>query len=271
MNELAIEHLCVFGMPPVEFVTLAAELGCECVATGFEPMGGYVAPGYPDWSLRASPGLRQEMRTALRDNGVRISLVEGFKVAPDRDMRDYAADLDLVCELQGDRINALSVDKDLQRAIEGYAVLAEMAAERGLLVSAEMGSLGAIGRVDAALAAMRGVGMANFTLLLDTMHFFRLGNTVEDLARLEPGMIGYIQLCDAPWQARFGTYFEEALYERLPPGEGELPLRDIAGWAPDGVVIGLEVPRRSMAEAGVSPRDRVTPCVAAARSMFRLR
>jgi|GEM_PF-4663636 len=54
MNELGIEHLCVFGMPPVEFVTLAGELGCECVATGFEPMGGYVAHGYPHRSLRPS-------------------------------------------------------------------------------------------------------------------------------------------------------------------------------------------------------------------------
>ena len=81
MNELGIEHLCVFGMPPVEFVTLAGELGCECVATGFEPMGGYVAHGYPHRSLRpsalAEAGVTRAIASPLRGRGALDAALSG--------------------------------------------------------------------------------------------------------------------------------------------------------------------------------------------------
>jgi hypothetical protein len=37
MNELGVERLCVFGMPPVEFVKLAADVGCSCVGINLIP------------------------------------------------------------------------------------------------------------------------------------------------------------------------------------------------------------------------------------------
>jgi len=52
------------------------------------------------------------------------------------------------------------------------------------------------------------------------------------------------------------------------PGEGELPLRDILSALPPDIVIELEVPRRSLALAGVSPIDRLRPCVEAARRLL---
>jgi hypothetical protein len=51
MNRIGIERLCVFGMPPVEFVTLAADLGCSFVGIGLTPMRagrrGATAAGVP--------------------------------------------------------------------------------------------------------------------------------------------------------------------------------------------------------------------------------
>lgn len=268
VNALGIERLCVFGMPPVEFVRLAADLGCDAVGVGLAPSQDYNPHNYPDWSLRHDTGLRREMVAALHDRGVAISIVEGFAFAPDRDMRAYDRDLDIVCELGGDRINVVSLDKDLERTIEGFAVLAGMAAQRGLQVSAEMGSLGPIAQVEPALALARGVGAANFSLLIDAMHFFRLGNTIEQLAAVEPGLIGYVQLCDAPWAPRFDTYLEEALYERMPPGAGELPLVELVRLLPPDVTVSLEIPMRSLADQGVGPRERLAPCVDAARALL---
>ena len=34
MDRLGIEMLCVFGMPPVEYVHLVADLGCRYITTG---------------------------------------------------------------------------------------------------------------------------------------------------------------------------------------------------------------------------------------------
>ncbi|MCB2078242.1 MAG: TIM barrel protein [Novosphingobium sp.] len=269
MNELGIERLCGFGMPPVDFVKLAADLGCDCVGIGLAPMmQGFNPDNHPDWSLRDSPAQRRDLVAATRECGVRISIVEGFAVAPDHDVRSFAGDMDLARELGSDRIACVSLDQDLQHTIDGFAILAEMAAERGLLVSAEMGSLGPYGLVEPALAVERGVGMANFSLLVDAMHFFRLGNTVGQFAAMDPAVIGYVQLCDAPWKPRFDTYIEEAMYERMAPGEGELPLREFVELLPDNVVVSLEIPMRSLAEQGLGPRERIAPCVAAARAML---
>jgi sugar phosphate isomerase/epimerase len=268
MNELGIDRLGLFGMPPVEFAALAADLGCSRVGIGLAPTPGYNPDHHPDWSLRDDPALRREFGAALAERAVRIGMVEGFALIPDHDIRGYASDLDLVRELGADRIACVSLDKDLRRTIDGFAVLAEMAGERGLLVSAEMGSLGPYGQVEQALELVRGVARANFSLLIDAMHFFRLGNTVAQLAAMGPALIGYVQLCDAPLANRFETYMEEAMYERMVPGEGELPLREFVRLIPPGVVVSLELPQRSLAEQGLGPRERTAPCVEAARALL---
>ena len=40
-NPVGIERLCVFGMPPVPFVELAASLGCQYIGIGLEAMRYY--------------------------------------------------------------------------------------------------------------------------------------------------------------------------------------------------------------------------------------
>jgi sugar phosphate isomerase/epimerase len=269
MHPLGIERLSVFGMPPVEFVELAGELGCQLVGIGLSPSGDFNPQGFPAWSLRDDPRLREEMRQALRDTGVRIGIVEGFAVVPGHDPRSFARDLDLVAELGAKRIAAVSLDKDLGRSIAGFAILAEMADARGLLMGIEMGSLGPIGQVEPALAACRGVGRDNFSLIIDAMHFFRLGNTIDDLRTIPPELIGYAQLCDAPWAPRFETYMEEAMYERMVPGAGELPLAEFVAALPEGIDISMEIPLRELALAGVGPHERLAPCVRAATDLLR--
>lgn len=266
MDRIGVERLCLFGMPPVEFVNLAADLDCGFIGVGFTPMRGFNPHGYRDWSLRTDAQLRRETKTALADRGVEISLFEGFGLTPGGDARDYAGDLDIVAELGGRRVNVVSMDKDLARTLDGFAKLAEMAEARGIETVIEIGP-GPINGVEPAMAAVRHVGRPTFGLLIDTMHFFRFGGTVAQAAALEPGAIGYVQLCDAPRVSTHASYMDEALHERLPPGAGELPLRELIGVLPREVVLSVEVPQRSLAAAGVSPRERVGACVAAARRL----
>jgi sugar phosphate isomerase/epimerase len=267
MDRLGIERLCVFGMPPVDFVTLAADLGCRFIGTGLEAMGYYNPHGYPDWSLKTDPALRREMVAAMRDRGVAISLCEGFGVRPDGDVADFAPDLDLAAELGAQRINVVSIDRDLARTLDGFAAVTEMAEARGLETTTEIGS-GPISRLAPALAAVRHVGRPSFRLLIDTMHFFRLGGTVEEIAAIDPKLIGYVQLCDAPRTSSYARYMEEALHDRLAPGEGELPLLDFLRLVPPEVVVSVEVPQRPLAEAGLGPAERVGRCVEAARRLL---
>ncbi len=267
MYKISIERLCVFGLPPVEFVQLAADLNCRYIAIGLVPVS-YNPHGYPHWSLRDNRALRREMLAAMQDHDVSISLYDGVGVRPGADVSEYAADLDAINELGVKRINVASLDRDVSRNLDQLAKLVEMADALGMETLIEVGP-GPVANLGAALTAIRHVGKPSFRLLIDTMHFFRSGSGVADLAALDPNLIGYVQLCDVPLISKHSTYMEEALYERMVPGTGELPMLDLLAALPRTVMLGLEVPQRSLAEAGLGPHERVGRCVDATRKLLQ--
>jgi sugar phosphate isomerase/epimerase len=266
-GNVGIERLCVFGMPPLAFIELAASLDCRYIGIGLEAMRYYNPHDYPDWSFKNNPQLRREIKTALHDFGVEISLFEGFGIRPEMNVRDFNADLDIVFELGGKRINLVSIDRDAQRTFDGFALVAEMASERGIEVVSEIGAP-PLSNLKQAHAAMQHIAHENFKLLIDTMHFFRRGSDINDLAAIDINAIGYVQLCDAPLTSTYSSYMEEALHERMIPGEGELPLRELLAKLPSDLIYSVEIPQRPLAEAGMQPRERVALSVNATRRML---
>lgn len=265
-ERLGIEYLSVFGLPPVAFVELAAELGCHYISTGLQPFP-YNPHGYAPWSL-LDAAQRRETVSALRTNGIRVAIGEGLLIWPGRDIREREAELDALCELGAQRISTLSIDADHARNFDQFAALAEMAAARGLPTALEFGPCLGVPDLPTALAAVRHVGRADFGLVLDAMHVFRSGATLEDVRALDPQQIGHVQLCDAPRVSNFAQYSDEARFERLAPGAGELPLQGFIDALPRERVVGLEIPQRTLAEAGLGPRERLAPCVTAARALL---
>jgi sugar phosphate isomerase/epimerase len=266
-ERLGIEFISVLGLPPVPYVQLAAELGCRNIGIALAPIVSN-PHGYPRWSLRENPQLRRDLVTALADHGVSVSLGEGFLVRPGASIAESAADLDLMCEIGAVRINVLCIDPDLHRTVDELATFTEMVASRGLTATLEFIPGMPIGDVAGALAAIRHVGRSELRLLIDFMHVFRSGASVSDLAALDPAEVGYIQICDVPLVSRFASYAEEARDERLKPGEGELPLLRALEVLPRDLVVGLEVPMRAKAAAGIGPRERLAGCVHAARALL---
>jgi sugar phosphate isomerase/epimerase len=267
MTQLAVGFLSVFALPPVEFVSLAAELGCRYISTVVQ--GQPLVPlGFPPFSLKDDPALRKDLRAAMNDRGVTISLGDGFLVLPGAEMGNFCPDLDVLSELGVPRINVVSLDPDLTRTFDQFAALTELAAQRNIETDVEPVPGLTVGDLPTAVAALEYVGRPDFRLLIDTMHLVRSGSSAADLADLDPEHIGYAQLNDTTLRPRIDNYMEEAMYERMVPGEGELPLRDILAALPPDIVVELEVPRRSLALAGVSPFDRLRPCVEAARRLL---
>jgi sugar phosphate isomerase/epimerase len=268
MDRLGIEMLCVFGMPPVEYVHLVADLGCRYITTGLD---GFVLKqlGYQPFSLRDDPGLRRELLAAMDDRGISISLGEGLLIAPGVDVRSYAGDLDIMAELRIPRINTVSLEPDRARTFDELAVLTDLAADRGIVTSVEPVPGLAIADLPTAMAAVEHVGRDEISLLIDTMHVARSGASADDLRSLPPERIGHVQLCDVPLRStKEHNYAEEAMYHRMAPGEGELPLAEMLAALPADRVVGLEVPMLSRAEAGISAYDRLLPCVESARALL---
>jgi sugar phosphate isomerase/epimerase len=266
VERLSIEPLSVMGLPPVDYVGLAADLGLRYLAIALSAMPNPY--GYPPFSLRDDFALRRETLAALRDQGVTISLGDGFVLRPGMDVADLAGDVAVMAELGAQRINTVSFDPDLNRSVDQFGVLAEMAAEAGMETTLEFSKGLTVADLPTALNAVRAVGRRDFRLLIDTMHLVRSGSGAADLATLEPEVIGYVQLSDVPLVPTITDYMEEACFERMVPGAGELPLLEILDALPRDVVIGLEVPQRSLADAGIGPRERLGRCLDATRALL---
>lgn len=267
-HPLGIELLTVLGMGPVEHVTLAADLGCRAVSMGLSQLPGRFNPhGYPVWSLREDAGLRRELKAALDDRGIAISIAEGLGVSPDHDASERAADMDLFAELGALRVNAVDMGAERGRAFDQLAILAGMAADRGMEFSIEFCPIFTIRSLGEALDAVRHIGEGRATVLIDSMHFFRSGGTVRQVAELDPALIGHVQLCDAPRKGA-GDYMAEAMTGRMIPGQGELPLREFVDALPRGQTLGLEVPLMAAAENGRTARDYVGEIVTRTRELL---
>jgi sugar phosphate isomerase/epimerase len=267
MATIGIENISVFGLPPVDFVNLAADLGCQHISTGLSGFDFGVCD-YPPFSLRDDAALRREMIAVMQGRGITISLGEGIVIRPGVSASGFASDMDLFIELGCNRINTVSMDPDFARTCDEFGQIAEMGGARGLRVTTELAPSLTVSSLPLALEVLRQVGRDDFRLLIDTMHVIRSGSTPADIAALDPALIDYIQLCDAPAEPRFASYHEESMFERMVPGEGGLGLRELMAVLPEDRVYALEVPLRSAALAGKGPHERLGRCVAATRALL---
>lgn len=268
-DQLGIEYQTVLGLPPVEFVHLAADLGCTYIS--MKVVGGdgpYNPYGHQRYSLLDDVSLRRLLISTLADRGVSISLGEGFVVQPTGDLRNEEANLDVMAELGVTRVNAVTMDPDLDRSFDQFATFAEMAAAHGMETTMEFAKSLTVTDLATALRAVRHVGRQDFRLLIDTMHVVRSGNTAAELAALDPALIGYVQLCDNSLQQRGAVYRDDSS-DRSVPGEGEMPLVELLCALPTDLVIGVEAPMRSRAEAGTSPHECARLAVEGARAVLR--
>jgi hypothetical protein len=152
LTELAVGFLGVFALPPVEFVNLAAGLGCQHISTIVQ--GQRLVPfDFRPFSLR-DPALRKDLLAAMNDRSVTISLCDGFLVRPGADVRNFCADLEVLAELAVPRINVVSLDPDLSRTFDQFGALTELGAQRKIETDVEPVPGLTIGDLPTAVAAV---------------------------------------------------------------------------------------------------------------------
>ncbi len=267
MSRIGLDFISVLGMPPLDYVALAAKLGCTDIGMSCGPVVK-VPDLFPAWTLRDNPALVRDIKAAVADKGLSIAVGEGFFILPDKDVGATAADLDILAEVGAKRCTIVSFEADRAAAFDQLAKFAELAAARGMGSQVEFVPGLGIGDLPTALAAVNHVGRGDFGLVIDAMHVFRSGATAADVAALDPVAIGHIQLCDVPVEVAAEGYGYEASFERLAPGEGELPVQSLVDVLPQGRVIALEIPMKTRTLAGDSFEDQFAPAIAATRAML---
>ena len=108
--------------------------------------------------------------------------------------------------------------------VDALRPLAERAAKVGISLGLEFLPGSGIPDLAAANRISNAVGLPNVGVTLDTWHFARTGGQVSEIAGLPPGRIKAFQINDRAADA--GSVEDEAMWGRLVPGEGSLPLTE---------------------------------------------
>ena len=256
MNPLGLEYLTVYGCHPLDTVRIAADIGCSHLTFFTQAVDFPGMPPHPP-SLFDDARLRKEVMAALDDHGLTIALIDGFGFASAEGAKAAAlrAQLDIMCELGVTRVNTSST-LEWGATIDKVGTLADLVGEYGMMLTIEAIPTYTIGDLPSALAVLREVNQPHLKLLIDTMHIARTGGA-QLLTEIDPALIGYVQICDGPAGMPSGeVYFDEALHQRLIPGEGELPLVEMMAAIPEHIIASMEVPLRSLREKGVSDAER---------------
>ncbi|WP_038182341.1 TIM barrel protein [Vibrio rhizosphaerae] len=240
---LALAHLSVLNVPPLELVSLAAKVGFSDIGLRLYPaFSGSIFYELPEGSAQC-----RDMQRRLSDEGIGVNDIEFIGIGENFNPSDLQGLLDTAGALGAKRLYVCGDDPDQTRLIDNYARLCELAAPYDLYVELEYMAWRAVKNFEDAFDVVTAAGQSNGGMLIDALHLFRTGGTVQDILRA-PDFIHSIQLCDAIAEqcpATSEDLLQEARSGRLAPGQGSLPLKSLLTTLADGTAISLEVPTNS--------------------------
>jgi len=234
---LAIEHLSLLHVAPPDLAQVAADSGFQAIGVRvFHP-----EPRLNPWPMLTESGMLKETGRRCAGLGVRVLTVESLSLTPRLRRADYEAVLHAGAYLRAEYVNVISDDPDQARARDTFAGLAEAAAEYGLRPALEPIYHRAASSVEQAVDIVKGAGGG--VVQIDVLHLYRSGGTADTVRAIDPRLLSYLQVDDAPATApdSIEGRRQESRAGRLLPGEGELPIRSVVDAMPASAVIALEV------------------------------
>lgn len=260
---LSIHHLTLTELTPEELATVAAELKCEHVCL-FVKVPGDQPRSFPRVeSLQHARALKKHLDYC----GISVWNVDTFLILPDVDVATYRETLEISQTLGAQTINALNLSADLTAAAQTLHDFAQLAAPMGLNVVLEWFRFSKTSTLAGALELIERVDLPNVKLNVDILHLIRNGDVPKALGRVDPGLIGYAQICDGLLNVPVDEQMDEAVFDRNFPGEGEFPLMSFVTHLPVDGVLSIEAPVNRL-RGSLSPKERASRAVAGTRRIL---
>jgi sugar phosphate isomerase/epimerase len=246
--ELSLASRTLPEAAPAEMVSAAA-------AAGFDAAGIWVALEH--WDAATTRSVRER----LADTELRVLDVEVMILGPDVPDTTLDRIVEIGAEVNARYALAIGTDPDLRRTADRFGRLCERAAAGGLRVGLEFMRFTEVRTLADALQVVRAAGHPAGGVLIDMLHLIRSGGRPEDLTGIDPDLLAYAQLCDAPAATpgeSLGQLVNEALVGRVLPGDGGLPVAEILARLPDARPLSCEIMSAALQERFPDPAERAT-------------
>lgn len=238
---------------PAAFVAAAANAGWRACGIWFDPAS---------WTAQTS----RAVRTTVTGAGMAALDIEVVRLG---DERDCGPELVAAgAEVGAANILCISRLTDEVATTARFAELCERAAPAGIKVNLEFMRFTSVATLADAVRIVTAAAQPNGGVLVDTLHLFRSGGSLADLAATvtsHPGLFSYAQWCDAPAEPAGWSTAElvaDALHERLLPGTGALPAADFVTTLPPGTPLSVEIRSRWLRSTYPDPTDRARAVLA---------
>jgi sugar phosphate isomerase/epimerase len=244
---IGLAALTCIELTPPQLVSAAAAAGYDCVGLRLIGIPGQTMPAFD----------QRELEQRLADTGVKVLDVEIFRLDPDVDLAAFEPALAVSQRVGASEILVHGADPDEARLVDSFGRLCELAGRYGLRANLEPMPWVAVSSVAKAKRLLQGTDGA---LLVDAIHFFRIGGRFDEL---EGAPLRYLQFCDAhPGRpADMQEIIRQARGDRLLPGEGALDLRGLLRALPADLPMSLEIPLARKLE----PFERAKQALSATR------
>jgi sugar phosphate isomerase/epimerase len=261
-RSLAIHQLSALDMPVLDFVDLAAAVGCEKVC-----IFAHWPPNMRTEIAAVSRAEKGEFLTRLADHGLGVSGADFYPITPELDLKGYERGVAFAAELGARHLITAVDDTEEARAVANLGALTEMAAAHGLRIGLEFMTLAPGCRtIGKGAWFVDQVGLPNIGLNMDVLHLTRSGGTAADVAALEPRYFNNAQICDGRGRHVSDDYLIEAGADRLTPGAGDFALHEVFAAVPAETPMDLEVPSRT--RDGKSAKDFLADAARRARQIL---
>ncbi|MBO0692851.1 MAG: sugar phosphate isomerase/epimerase [Acidimicrobiaceae bacterium] len=249
---LALAPLSLHRPPPADLVKAAAAAGYTDVGLRLALPSGVLAAECTDG------GARRALRGLLDDEGVGVLEISNVELAPDFDPDSMRPLVETCVELGAKFLQVVDWDPERERAVENLGRVSELTADAGIRIGFEFMPYTSARSLDDAQALLSGLDPGHAGIVFDALHFVRSGGVVDSLQEVEAGQVAFVQLCDASAEAPPPDRLrQEAIGDRLPPGHGALPLRDIMRALGPRVPISIEAPCRGLADLPAEEQARI--------------
>jgi sugar phosphate isomerase/epimerase len=267
---LALSHGSLINVPPPQLVRAAADAGFRQVslrvAAGLEALGKGEPSG--PYKLLDDRALQRETRRALDATGTRVVEAEYVFLTPELEVGDYRGLIEVGAGLGARQVVVVFFGYDDEAEIVAdFARLCDLASEYGLVAIIEFVAPTSVNNIELCGRIVTAAGKTNAGILVDSLHLFRTGGSVAQLAATKPELIANCQICDG-LMSLGATWQPDMPKNRMHLGDGDFPLRQlVAALSPD-VPVAIETPSESFLNSPLSAGDKARFLMQRAREYF---